>query len=114
MFVGDVVNYRIQKFTNTGKFIRKWGSLGSGNGQFDTPSGVAVDPSGNVFVTDLNNFRIQKFTNTGTFIKEWGIGSPGNTSVDVAVDPSGNVFVATDVNSILKLYEYWYIHWRMG
>lgn len=52
-----------------------------GNGEFDTPAGVVVDPSGNVFVTDVNNERIQKFTNTGTFIRKWG--SLGSASIDV-------------------------------
>ena len=77
----DSDNDRIQKFTNTGTFIRKWGSFGSGNGQFEGPSGVAVDPSGNVFVADSGNDRIQKFTNTGKFIRQWG--SLGSASIDV-------------------------------
>ena len=69
VFVTDYVNDRIQKFTNTGKFIRKWGSHGSGNGQFDTPIGIAINPNGYVFVADYLNDRIQKFTNTGTLIQ---------------------------------------------
>ena len=64
-----------------GTFIKKWGKEGSGNSQFHTPAGVAVDPSGNVFVADSDNNRIQKFTNTGTFIRKWG--SQGSASIDV-------------------------------
>src|SRR5439155_11111231 len=60
-FVADTVNNRIQKFTNTGTFLTKWGSNGSGDGQFNTPVFVAVDGSGNVFVADNGNDRIQKF-----------------------------------------------------
>ena len=41
-------------------FLAKWGSFGSGNSQFDTPYGVAVDGSGNVYVADTDNNRIQK------------------------------------------------------
>ena len=47
-------NNRIQKFTNTGNFIRKWGTGGTGDGQFGNPFGIAVDPSGHVFVTDTD------------------------------------------------------------
>ena len=36
--------------------------LGSGNGQFSAPIGVATDGSGNLYVADTNNNRIQKFT----------------------------------------------------
>jgi DNA-binding beta-propeller fold protein YncE len=42
VFVADEFNNRIQKFTNTGKFIRKWGSLGSGNDQFVRPLEVGL------------------------------------------------------------------------
>jgi len=43
-------------------FLAKWGSYGSGDGQFNHPSGVAVDGSGNVYVTDWDNNRVQKFS----------------------------------------------------
>ena len=39
----------------------KFGSKGSGNGQFKFPKGIAVDSSGNVYVADDGNCRIQKF-----------------------------------------------------
>ena len=45
-------NDRIQKFDSNGTFITKWGSHGSGDGQFYYPNGVAVDSSGNVYVAD--------------------------------------------------------------
>ena len=52
VFVADQLNNRIQVFDNTGTFLTTWGSLGSGDGQFNDPAGVAVDGSGNVFVAD--------------------------------------------------------------
>ena len=56
-------NARIQEFTNTGTFLTKWGSFGSGDGQFgsNSPTAVAVDASGDVFVADNGNNRVQKF-----------------------------------------------------
>src|SRR5437867_9195870 len=42
-----------------GIFLTKWGTLGSDDGQFSRPSGIAVDGSGNVFVADTGNYRIQ-------------------------------------------------------
>lgn len=44
-----------------GTFLAKWGTTGSGNGQFNLPRGVAADASGNVFIADRDNHRIQKF-----------------------------------------------------
>ena len=45
-----------------GTFLLKWGSSGTGDGQFLSLYGVAVDSSGNVYVADTNNSRIQKFS----------------------------------------------------
>jgi DNA-binding beta-propeller fold protein YncE len=98
---GNVVgvgNSRIQKFTSTGTFIMKWGSKGSGNGQFIGPYGIDVDSTGNVYVADWGNNRVQKFTSTGTFVTKWGSSGSGdgqfNKPHGVAVDSDGNVYVA--------------------
>ena len=72
VYVADSANNRIQKFNSSGYFITKWGSLGSGDGQFFSPGGVAVDSSGNVYVADSMNARIQKFDIAGNFITKWG------------------------------------------
>ncbi|MCP5017469.1 MAG: 6-bladed beta-propeller, partial [Ketobacter sp.] len=37
-----------------------------------TPSGIAVDGSGNVYVVDFENHRIQKFDSEGDFLTKWG------------------------------------------
>ncbi|MCJ7560581.1 6-bladed beta-propeller, partial [Candidatus Bathyarchaeota archaeon] len=43
----------------------KWGSSGSGNGQFNGVLSVDVDLSGNVYVADGWSSRIQKFNSSG-------------------------------------------------
>jgi DNA-binding beta-propeller fold protein YncE len=64
--VADTDNNCIQKFDSAGNFITVLGSLlGSEDGQFKYPYGVAVDPSGNVYVADTENHRIQKFISAG-------------------------------------------------
>ena len=79
-------------------FVTKWGSSGSGDGQFNYPYGVAVDSSGNVYVADTTNNRIQKFSSEGTFITKWGSVGSGDGQfyypTGVAVDPLGYVYVA--------------------
>src|SRR5439155_12046731 len=50
-------------------FLAAWGSYGSGNGQFNSPEGVATDGIGNAYVADYsNNSRIQNYDTRGTFL----------------------------------------------
>ena len=57
-----VTNYNgILKFDSNGKLITKWGSYGTGNGQFIGSGGIAINSSGYVYVTDGGNNRIQVF-----------------------------------------------------
>ncbi|MCX6752917.1 MAG: hypothetical protein NTW62_01050 [Candidatus Nomurabacteria bacterium] len=50
-------------------FVTKWGTMGSGNGQFNMPVGIAVDSGDNIYVGErYTNNRIQNFTSNGNFI----------------------------------------------
>jgi hypothetical protein len=68
IFVADGYNNaRVAKFDKNGKFLKSWGSKGSGEGQFNMPNSIAVDGKGNVYVADTGNKRIQVFDNDGVF-----------------------------------------------
>lgn len=49
----------LQVYNADGEFLFKFGSHGEGNGQFNAPTGVAVDANGNIIVADWGNSRIQ-------------------------------------------------------
>jgi len=53
-------------------FAFKFGSFGTGNGQFQVPQGVAVDSAGNIYVADTRNSRIQVFDSSGNFLFKFG------------------------------------------
>ena len=61
----------IKIFYPNGNLMSSFGSYGSGNGQFNSPFGIAVDSSWNIYVADNSNYRIQKFSSgfTGTSIE---------------------------------------------
>jgi DNA-binding beta-propeller fold protein YncE len=83
-------HHRIEEFTSSGGFITKWGTAGSGNGQFIDPFDIAFDSQHNVYVADQVNQRIQKFTSDGQFITQWG---SGVNPTGIAIESSDNVFV---------------------
>jgi DNA-binding beta-propeller fold protein YncE len=74
------------------------GGKGTENGEFDSPTGIAVDGNGNILVADTNNGRIEKFSPTGTFLSIIGTKGSGNGQLGepngIAIDRSGNIYVA--------------------
>jgi tripartite motif-containing protein 71 len=102
IYVTDAGNSRIQVFDPSGYYLRKWGTAGTNDGQFQFPYGMAIDIADNVYVADLALFSprttyIQKFDSQGIFLASWGAQGSGDgqfiAPVGVAVDPVGNVYV---------------------
>ncbi len=91
-------NDRVEKFDANGGFLTKWGSLGSGDTQFQNPWGIATDSAGNVYVADVHNHYIKKFDPSGVFAVKFGAAGSGDGQFGlpfgVAVDSAGNVYVA--------------------
>jgi DNA-binding beta-propeller fold protein YncE len=89
IYVVDQGHARIVKFAPDGRVLTVWGSKGNGDGQFDDPTSVAVDPqTGRVCVADPINRRIQAFDATGKFLTKWSVpewGEPAGFE-DLAID----------------------------
>ena len=89
-------------------FVSKWGTEGTGDGQFKNPRGVAVASDGSVYVADGNNHRIQKFTSAGVLVSQWGTNGTGNgkfkTPWGIAVAPDGSVYVSETGNDRIQRF----------
>jgi DNA-binding beta-propeller fold protein YncE len=77
-FISDgYVNSRVVKFNKEGRFIKTWGTKGTGPGQFTLPHTIVMDSRGRLFVGDRENRRIQIFDQDGKFLDQWSqFGSP--------------------------------------
>ena len=75
--------------------------------QLNTPTGVAVDKSGNIYIADSGNHRVRKIASDGSISTFAGNGAPGfagdggaassaqlYTPFGLAVDASGNLYIA--------------------
>lgn len=124
VYVADSSNHKIRKIvagqisTLAGTGIPGFsGDGGPANAaQLDTPSGVAVDASGNVYIVDSSNYVVRKVDTNGnisTFAGEpgqpgkTGDGGPATqaqiyTAGNVAVDSAGNVYIADEYNSAVR------------
>ncbi len=108
VYVADVGNNRIKKFSSTGAYLTRWGTAGSGNVQFQYPWGIAADRQGNVYVADTYNNRIQKFSANGKFLAKWGKRGSGKGQFylpfGIATDAAGNVYVADTFNDRIQKF----------
>jgi DNA-binding beta-propeller fold protein YncE len=101
VYVSDSGNSRVQVFTPQGRFIRQFGSYGSGKGQFFFPAGLVVDGSGNVYVADDQSQTLAKFSPAGTVI--WRIGGSASSDQDLlghqhlaSIDAHGRLVMVND------------------
>ncbi len=94
MYVTDLINSRVHKFTKTatdatlgsiygtyegwiGSGLSGWNnsvktpgitsSLGTGDAYFVYPQGITVDRAGNIYVSDISNYRVTKWNSAGIF-----------------------------------------------
>jgi len=110
VYVTDLQNSRVQKFTSSGTYVTQWGSYGSGNGQFYYPYGITVDSADNVYVTDSSDgsSRVQKFTSSGTYVTQWGSYGTGNgqfhNPYGITVDSADNVYVVDRYNNRIQKF----------
>jgi hypothetical protein len=101
IYVVDQGRTRIVKLSPDGRVMTVWGSKGSGDGQFDDPTSVTVDPKTNrVFVADPINKRIQVFDSNGHFLSKWLIpewGRPYGVE-DLIIDAKTGRLYASSAN----------------
>jgi hypothetical protein len=76
-------NHRIVVFDASGNWIRQWGSVGNGPGQFGAPDGghphcVVLGRDGLVYTCDRNNNRLEVFDKMGHFQREIAIDIPAS------------------------------------
>ncbi len=110
LYVSDTMNFRVQVFTLDGRFVRKYGEMGSDLGQLARPKGVAVDSEGHVYVVDAAFANFQIFDDKGDllmFVGRTGW-SPGEfwLPAGLHIDDKDRIYVVDQYNRRLQVFEY--------
>jgi DNA-binding beta-propeller fold protein YncE len=106
VYVADAWNGRIQKFSDTGKFILEIGGQKAG---FYSPRNVMVNKFGIVYVADTGTSRIHRFDTDGNRVDNPAGGSgkaPGKFMEDfgIALDSKGRIYVADAGNRRIQVF----------
>jgi DNA-binding beta-propeller fold protein YncE/tetratricopeptide (TPR) repeat protein len=108
-WVADTGNNRLEEFSLEGNLLTVLGKSGSHEGEFDTPSAVAISPKGNICVADTGNYRVQIFSPKGVFLGSFGKegAGPGRFKeiVDIATDAAENLYVVDRSNDRIGKYD---------
>jgi streptogramin lyase len=74
---------RIVKLSKEGKFVKEFGTNGSGPAELNMPHALAMDSRGHLFVGDRSNNRVVIFDQDGAFLMSWTqFGRPSGLFID--------------------------------
>ena len=78
--VPDSTNHCVWIFDREDQLVRKFGSKGTGNGEFSnhSPFGIGFDAKNHLYVTDQCNHRVQKFDINGIYLFQFATEGSAN------------------------------------
>ena len=124
LYISDTFNHRIRRVDGAGILTTAAGTgdrgfAGDGGlavlARLDTPGGIALDSSGNLFIADTGNHIVRRLARNGTITTFAGNANRGfagdgglpqsatlNAPTAVTFDPSGNLFIADTGNHRIR------------
>ena len=109
IWVVETNAHRISILNDNGVLIKTIGSRGDENLQFNFPTSIWIDKTGDVYVVDAMNFRIKIFNKNGEFLSEFGEAgdTPGSFArpKGIATDTYGNIYVVDGLSNVVQIFD---------
>ena len=94
----------IKRIQPDGTYVSEFGSIGTGNGQFDYFETMTIAANGDIYVADEANNRVQVLDVNGTYLRQFGSTGSGNGQFNnprgIAVAANGNIYVSDYGNRV--------------
>ncbi len=110
VYVTDFLNFRVQKFSPEGRFLKAIGSLGDSYDTLDKPKGVAVDTEGHIYIVDGAKDMVKIFDQDGRLLLFFG--EKGERYGDfylpagIFIDEKNIVYVADMLNMRIQAFQF--------
>ncbi|XP_078575330.1 uncharacterized protein LOC144861366 [Branchiostoma floridae x Branchiostoma japonicum] len=104
-FVTDGPAHKVFMFDLEGKLKFSFGKQGREEGELSGPTGITVDPAGNIIVVNRDNGRLQVFGPDGTYLRTVAT-VKGGTPQGIALTTDNHIAVACSYGHCIELYRY--------
>jgi sugar lactone lactonase YvrE len=108
-FLADFDMGEIRKYDSNYQLLKKFGTPGSGDGQFNGVCALAIGANQKLYALDQNSNRVQIFDLEGNFIGKFGAPGSGNGQLNVpsglAVGKDNKVYVADRDNHRVQIFD---------
>ena len=110
VYILDAEAFHVVVFSSEGRFLRRFGGRGQGQGRFETPRVLAASPVGDVYVLDSGNREVQRFSHGGEYVSRYAFRQDRTTETlrpldGLGVDVHGAVYIIDGAAGKLRKIE---------
>ena len=109
IWVVETAAHSIAVLNEKGKLKKRIGRRGVEPGEFNYPTSIWIDKSGQIYVVDALNFRVQVFNKEGNLISLFGKNGDGSGNFarpkGIATDSFGNIYVADALYNAVQIFD---------
>ncbi|NDB96522.1 MAG: hypothetical protein EBZ78_10260 [Verrucomicrobia bacterium] len=108
IYISSYQDKEIRKFDKNYNFLKRFGTAGTGNGQFNGPLELAVGANNRLYVVDHENHCVQILDLEGNYVGRFGVNGSGdgqfNRPWGIAVS-TNRVYVADRDNHRIQIFD---------